>query len=46
MKHEMPKLPHSSDALAPRMSRETLDYHYGKHLATFPAKNLFSKKAR
>lgn len=35
MKHEMPNLPYSSDALAPGMSRETLDYHYGKHLATY-----------
>jgi Fe-Mn family superoxide dismutase len=35
MKHEMPRLPYAPDALAPRMSRETLDYHYGKHLQTY-----------
>lgn len=31
MKHELPKLPYSKDALAPHISAETLDYHYGKH---------------
>jgi Fe-Mn family superoxide dismutase len=35
MKHEMPVLPYAQDALAPRMSRETLEYHYGKHLQTY-----------
>jgi Fe-Mn family superoxide dismutase len=29
--HELPKLPYSLDALEPHISRETLDYHYGKH---------------
>jgi len=29
--HELPKLPYSLDALAPHISRETLEYHYGKH---------------
>lgn len=24
-------LPYNRDALAPHMSAETLDYHYGKH---------------
>jgi len=28
---ELPKLPYAMDALAPYMSRETLDYHYNKH---------------
>lgn len=28
----MPRLPYAMEALAPRMSRETLEYHYGKHL--------------
>lgn len=32
-------LPYASDALAPYMSAETLDYHHGKHLATY-IKNL------
>src|SRR5580658_7442023 len=27
----LPELPYARDALAPHMSRETLDYHYGKH---------------
>ena len=35
MKHEMPHLPYDPEALAPKMSRETIDYHYGKHLQTY-----------
>jgi Fe-Mn family superoxide dismutase len=31
MAFELPPLPYSRDALAPHMSRETLEYHYGKH---------------
>jgi Fe-Mn family superoxide dismutase len=31
MEHQLPQLPFAMDALAPHMSRETLDYHYGKH---------------
>ena len=31
MKHELPPLPYAMDALAPHISRETLEYHYGKH---------------
>ncbi|MDD3108530.1 MAG: superoxide dismutase [Alistipes sp.] len=31
MVHQLPKLPYAEDALAPQMSRETLEYHYGKH---------------
>jgi superoxide dismutase, Fe-Mn family len=27
----LPPLPYAKDALEPHMSRETLDYHYGKH---------------
>jgi iron/manganese superoxide dismutase-like protein len=27
----LPELPYAHDALEPHMSRETLDYHYGKH---------------
>jgi Fe-Mn family superoxide dismutase len=27
----LPPLPYPNDALEPHMSRETLDYHYGKH---------------
>jgi superoxide dismutase, Fe-Mn family len=31
MEHALPPLPFSLDALAPHMSRETLEYHHGKH---------------
>jgi Fe-Mn family superoxide dismutase len=31
MEHKLPELPYARDALAPRISGETLDYHYGKH---------------
>ena len=27
----LPELPYARNALEPHMSRETLDYHYGKH---------------
>jgi superoxide dismutase, Fe-Mn family len=32
---ELPKLKYALDALAPHMSKETLEYHYGKHHATY-----------
>lgn len=35
MIHEMPKLPYSMEELAPRMSKETFDFHYGKHLQAY-----------
>ena len=31
MKHELPKLPYDLDALAPHVSKETLEFHHGKH---------------
>ena len=31
MTHELPALPYAKDALAPVISAETIDYHYGKH---------------
>ncbi|MGC6830412.1 Fe-Mn family superoxide dismutase [Pseudomonas aeruginosa] len=31
MAFELPQLPYPMDALAPHISRETLEYHYGKH---------------
>ncbi len=31
----MPTLPYAKDALAPHISAETIDYHYGKHLQTY-----------
>jgi hypothetical protein len=33
MHFSLPTLPYATDALAPAMSRETIDYHYGKHYA-------------
>jgi len=35
MEHKLPKLPYSKDALAPVISGETLEYHYGKHHKTY-----------
>jgi superoxide dismutase, Fe-Mn family len=31
MAFELPELPYAMDALAPHVSKETLEYHYGKH---------------
>jgi superoxide dismutase, Fe-Mn family len=31
MEHKLPELPYKQDALAPYISAETLEYHYGKH---------------
>ena len=31
MKYTQPKLPYAPDALAPAISQETVDFHYGKH---------------
>ncbi|MAT51842.1 MAG: superoxide dismutase [Fe] [Porticoccaceae bacterium] len=31
----LPELPYSIDALAPHISQETLEYHYGKHHKTY-----------
>lgn len=35
MTHELPPLPYSMDALAPYISKETLEFHYGKHHQTY-----------
>lgn len=35
MTHAMPTLPYAQDALEPAMGRETIEYHYGKHLQTY-----------
>ena len=35
MAFELPKLPYALDALAPKISKETLEYHYGKHHAAY-----------
>jgi len=31
MEHKLPDLPYAKDALAPSISAETIEYHYGKH---------------
>ena len=35
MAFELPPLPYAQDALAPHISAETLEYHYGKHHKTY-----------
>lgn len=35
MPFTLPALPYNRDALAPHISEETLDYHYGKHHNTY-----------
>ena len=31
MEHTLPPLPYAMDALVPHISKETFEYHYGKH---------------
>ena len=38
MAFELPALPYAKDALAPHISEETLEFHYGKHHATYVTK--------
>jgi len=35
MTFELPALPYAKDALAPHVSEETLEFHYGKHHQTY-----------
>jgi Fe-Mn family superoxide dismutase len=35
MAFELPPLPYAENALAPHMSAETIEYHYGKHHKTY-----------
>jgi superoxide dismutase, Fe-Mn family len=35
MEHKLPQLPYAMDALAPHISKETLEFHYGKHHQTY-----------
>lgn len=35
MSHTLPELPYPKDALAPHISQETLEFHYGKHHAGY-----------
>ncbi|NNF15464.1 MAG: superoxide dismutase [Gammaproteobacteria bacterium] len=38
MSFELPALPYERDALEPHISKETIDYHYGKHHQAYVAK--------
>ncbi len=35
MQHNLPELPYALDALEPHISRETLEFHHGKHHQTY-----------
>jgi Fe-Mn family superoxide dismutase len=35
MEHQLPPLPFAKDALAPHISAETMEFHYGKHHQTY-----------
>ena len=35
MAFELPSLPYAKNALAPHISEETLEFHYGKHHKTY-----------
>lgn len=35
MEHKLPDLPYAIDALQPHISKETLEFHYGKHHQTY-----------
>jgi len=35
VEHKLPELPYAMDALAPHISKETLEFHYGKHHQTY-----------
>ncbi len=35
MEHKLPQLPYAIDGLSPHISKETLEYHYGKHHQTY-----------
>ncbi len=38
MAHKLPELPYAKDSLAPVISPETIEYHYGKHHAAYVKK--------
>ncbi len=35
MEHELPPLPYAMDAFVPHLSKETFEFHYGKHHKTY-----------
>ena len=45
MEHTLPQLPYALDALSPFISKETLEFHYGKHHQTYVTNlNVFEEK--
>ena len=38
MEHQLPPLPYPHDALVPHISKETIDFHYGKHHQAYVTK--------
>jgi Fe-Mn family superoxide dismutase len=38
IQHSLPELPYPKDALEPHISSETIEYHYGKHHASYVEK--------
>ena len=38
MIYTLPPLPYATDALEPKMSQETIEYHYGKHAQAYADK--------
>lgn len=38
MTHKLPPLPYAKDAIEPYISRETLEYHHGKHHRAYVTK--------
>ncbi|MFZ5802632.1 MAG: superoxide dismutase [Candidatus Omnitrophota bacterium] len=38
MAFELPRLPYATDALVPHLSKETLEFHYGKHHQAYVTK--------
>jgi len=42
MEHILPALPYAMDALQPHISKETFEYHYGKHHQAYVTLPLYS----
>ncbi|PIX33389.1 MAG: hypothetical protein COZ59_09465 [Bacteroidetes bacterium CG_4_8_14_3_um_filter_31_14] len=43
MIHQLPKLNFSIDALAPIISKQTLEFHYGKHHQAYVNNSRYAK---
>ena len=46
MAFQLPELPYSKDALAPHISAETLEFHWGKHHRAYFAKTNDAVQSR